>query len=53
MSRRARQLRRRRSRGGSSRLIFGTLGMLAAVLVLGVGAGVGYIVSLASSGSNT
>ena len=49
MSRRARQLRRRRARGGAGRLLFGVVGVLAGVLIIGACAGVGYIASLAAS----
>ena len=49
MPRRARQLRRRRARGGGGRLLFGAFGAAVGVLVIGACAGIGYIASLASS----
>ncbi len=49
MSRRARQLRRRRAQAGPTRAVFVVLGVLAATAILSVCAGVGYIVSVAGS----
>ena len=49
MSRRARQLRRRRNHAGPARAVFVLLGALAATAVIAVCAGVGYIVSVAGS----
>ena len=50
MSRRERQRRRRRSRGGPAKIIFLSLGVVTAGLVIGILSLVGYIVSVASSG---
>ena len=49
MSRRARQLGRRRSRGGAGRLLFGAAGAIVGLLVIGACAGVAYIASIAAS----
>lgn len=49
MSRRERQRRRNRSKGGPGRIVFLTLGLLTAVLAIAGLSGVGYIVSIASS----
>ncbi len=49
MSRRERQQRRHRSRGGPGRVIFLTLGVLTATLVIAGLSAVGYVVSIASS----
>ena len=49
MSRRARQLRRRRSKAGPARAVFVVLGVLLATLIIGVAGGVGYIASVAGS----
>lgn len=50
MSRRERQRRRRRSKGGPGRIIFLTLGVLTAGIAIGVLSFVGYVVSVATSG---
>ncbi len=49
MSRRARQIRRRRSQRGPSRAVFVVLGGLVAGVVVAVCAGLGYIVSVAAT----
>ncbi len=49
MSRRERQQRRNRTRGGPARLIFLTLGVLTATLAIAGLSAVGYVVSIASS----
>ncbi len=49
MSRRARQLRRRRNRTGPGRVVIVLLGATAAIAVMAIGGGVGYIVSVAGS----
>ncbi len=49
MSRRERQRRRNLSRGGPSRLIFLTLGVLAATVAIAGLSAVGYVVSIANS----
>jgi penicillin-binding protein 1A len=49
MSRRARQLRRRRSQRGAARVVLVTLGLLFGLVVLGAGGGVAYLGSIVSS----
>src|SRR5919109_3809001 len=49
MSRRERQRRKRRNRGGPSRIVFLTLGLLAAVAAIGAGSVVGWVVSVANT----
>ncbi len=49
MSRRERQRRRNRSRGGASRVVFLGLGVIIATLAIGGLSAVGYVVSIANS----
>ncbi len=49
MSRRARQIRRRRSQRGPSRAVFVLLGTIAATIVVAGFAGIGYVVSVAAT----
>ena len=49
MSRRERQRRRHRSRGGAGRIIFLGLGVLLATVAIGAVSAVGYVVSIAAS----
>src|SRR5919108_4358758 len=49
MSRRERQRRKRRNRGGPSRIVFLTLGLLAAAAAIGAGSVVGWVISVANS----
>jgi penicillin-binding protein 1A len=50
MSRRERQRRRARHRGGAHRILFLALGLVLTALCIGVMAGVGWIISIATSG---
>ena len=52
MSRRERHRRRSRSKGGPSRIVFLTLGILVATIAIGGLSAVGYVVSIASSAPN-
>ncbi|CAB4858040.1 unannotated protein [freshwater metagenome] len=50
MSRRARQIRRRRSQGGPARIVAVLFGLMASVVVIAIVAGLGWVVSVAASG---
>jgi penicillin-binding protein 1A len=52
MSRRERQRRRRRNKGGPARPLFLAFGLIATTIVIGVLAVVGWVVSVANSGPN-